>query len=549
MSQPSGPGNDGTAVERARALLELARTRFRDGAPRASIETCLAAADLARAVGRWDLIGEAALVVGGIHDLETDAAVERLCREALAGLGDDREEARALRARLHGQLAVSLHHRFELEQAASHSALALSLAESSGDPDVLLSTLHARQMVVSGHDGAVETAELGTRIIELSERTGSVEAELWGRVWRIESLIQIGEAAACDREIESLSVLAHRSGMPLAHWHLRRARAGQLHRFGRFDEAERVAAEGEALFTVEQHPMSRTLYLSLLVVVGADRGRRPLIADEVAEAAAGAPPIVRCVLAHLHLALGDVEAARMEYDFIRPRIAELPLDSRWLGTASIAAELAAAFRDRETATLLHERLLPYRQMIVASTVAFFGPVTEFLGLLSLSLGRVDDAVAEFAAAAAQSAAGDMPPALVRAQLGQAEALVARSRPGDAATAGKLAGRAAEAARRLGMPTSAARADRLLARLAERGAGAKAERLTRREHEIAALVAEGRSNRAIADHLVLSERTIESHVQNILTKLNFHSRSQSAAWSVADARDRGEASGSGASADY
>jgi DNA-binding NarL/FixJ family response regulator len=43
-------------------------------------------------------------------------------------------------------------------------------------------------------------------------------------------------------------------------------------------------------------------------------------------------------------------------------------------------------------------------------------------------------------------------------------------------------------------------------------------LTRREHEVLALMAEGRSNGAIADALVISERAVEKHVANIFTKL-------------------------------
>lgn len=56
-------------------------------------------------------------------------------------------------------------------------------------------------------------------------------------------------------------------------------------------------------------------------------------------------------------------------------------------------------------------------------------------------------------------------------------------------------------------------------------------LTAREREVAALVAQGKSNRAIADELVVSERTTESHITNILGKLGFTSRAQIAAWAV------------------
>ncbi len=57
-------------------------------------------------------------------------------------------------------------------------------------------------------------------------------------------------------------------------------------------------------------------------------------------------------------------------------------------------------------------------------------------------------------------------------------------------------------------------------------------LTRREHEVAALVAEGMSSREIAARLVISPRTAETHVQNMLVKTGFGTRSQLARWYVA-----------------
>lgn len=55
------------------------------------------------------------------------------------------------------------------------------------------------------------------------------------------------------------------------------------------------------------------------------------------------------------------------------------------------------------------------------------------------------------------------------------------------------------------------------------------RLTKRERQIAGLVAAGLSNREIASTLVISQRTAEGHVENILAKLGFRSRTQVATW--------------------
>ncbi|MGX1972372.1 ATP-binding protein [Streptomyces kronopolitis] len=56
-------------------------------------------------------------------------------------------------------------------------------------------------------------------------------------------------------------------------------------------------------------------------------------------------------------------------------------------------------------------------------------------------------------------------------------------------------------------------------------------LTRREREVAALVAEGLTNKEIAARLTISRRTAEGHVDRILTKMGFTSRTQIAAWSA------------------
>jgi DNA-binding NarL/FixJ family response regulator len=75
-----------------------------------------------------------------------------------------------------------------------------------------------------------------------------------------------------------------------------------------------------------------------------------------------------------------------------------------------------------------------------------------------------------------------------------------------------------------LPSQRAQSPRQAARDASGG-------LTEREREIAALIAAGASNAAIGGTLVISERTVETHVSNILAKLGFSSRAQIAAWAT------------------
>jgi len=62
-----------------------------------------------------------------------------------------------------------------------------------------------------------------------------------------------------------------------------------------------------------------------------------------------------------------------------------------------------------------------------------------------------------------------------------------------------------------------------------------QRLTAREQQIAELIANGLSNKLIAETLVISPRTVGSHVEHIMAKLDFSSRAQIATWSTRRSR--------------
>ena len=107
----------------------------------------------------------------------------------------------------------------------------------------------------------------------------------------------------------------------------------------------------------------------------------------------------------------------------------------------------------------------------------------------------------------------------------ASALVRRSAPGDLARARTVVVEALRRIDELGMPPIRARAGELLDQID----AAAAQALTRREREVAELVAQGLTNREIASRLFLSERTAQNHVQHILDKLDLPNRSQVAVW--------------------
>lgn len=162
------------------------------------------------------------------------------------------------------------------------------------------------------------------------------------------------------------------------------------------------------------------------------------------------------------------------------------------------------------------------------------------GQALLALGRCDEAVDALQLACAEAAAADAAPLLWRAcaALGHAHRGLRRRLQARAAFA-EARRIAADLAERIpdeplrgafvrgvarAVPESSPRSPRQSAKAAYGG-------LTRRQREVARLVAEGATNRAIARALSISERTAEDHVAHALAALGFSSRAQLAAWTV------------------
>ena len=103
-------------------------------------------------------------------------------------------------------------------------------------------------------------------------------------------------------------------------------------------------------------------------------------------------------------------------------------------------------------------------------------------------------------------------ALARFEL--ARALARRRRPGGVEEASALTTSVADTAERLGMAPLGCDTDALVTSLR----GDRSGPLARREREVAAHVAQGLTNKQIAAQMHIAERTAESHVQHILTKL-------------------------------
>jgi DNA-binding CsgD family transcriptional regulator len=146
-------------------------------------------------------------------------------------------------------------------------------------------------------------------------------------------------------------------------------------------------------------------------------------------------------------------------------------------------------------------------------------VTRCRGLVASAQGDVDRATSLLEAAVAQhETAGD---AFGRARALLALGIVRRRRRQKRATRDAI-GAAVEGFEELGAATWSEKARAELGRV---GGRTRIEGLTPAESRVAALAAEGRTNKEIAAALFLSERTVETHLTHVYAKLGVRSRAE------------------------
>lgn len=221
------------------------------------------------------------------------------------------------------------------------------------------------------------------------------------------------------------------------------------------------------------------------------------------------------------------EAAAIVSDF-EPGGLAVGLDSiAQMWVASAALEVADALGDHEVA------LARAGQMKAAGCD---GTLVEHIeGRALLGLDRRDDGRAAFDRAASSARENGQRTSLWRIQADRAALL---SQFGEREEARRAANEALAIIDAMAedLADPALREDfivkaysRIPASLRKTSAVPRTGGLTAREYEVAQQVAQGLSNRAIAKRLVLSTRTVETHVANAMSKLGFASRSQLAVW--------------------
>ena len=507
-------GADGDEV--ATLLIRLATAEFLAGRLTESLASCSAAARVAH---RPDLLAAAALVVRGVTNPQVTDDVTRLCRAALAVGQPD-----GVQARLLGQLATMAAEEGDQREAVTLAAEALRLAETDGDVVAVLDAARARELTLLDAADTPERLRLGR--LALSVAGDRFEAVL-GAGWQLRSAYHLARMDLVEDALTAMERVAGRTGQPLASWHLRRACAARATLEGRFDAAREWSRQAQEFAGLLGDPVVHGMgyaHASHIALVRGDPADVP--ADIWAVLDAAPPmPLIRANNALLLLLIGRRDEAYARWEELRAElVAGMAEDFRFGGLLMHLADLAVAFEDATAAGVLAGHLAPYADCpgtVGIHTAYFSGSPLRELGLLTALAGDPAAGIALLRRAVAANLAVRARPWVALCRLELAGLLQRHGDPADEAPA--LVRQAAEELRRLDMPGPLHRADRLSAALA--AARADADPLSAREREVHDLVLAALSNREIAARLVLSERTVESHVRSILAKLGHANRAE------------------------
>jgi predicted ATPase/DNA-binding CsgD family transcriptional regulator len=475
-----------------------------------------------------------------------EAAMRLRHRDYMMRLGESIVDRAFVRGDPPWPVRVAMYRRVAVERANYRAALTVSLEQHDAEQGLRLCAALRSPWVTYGD--VTEGITWFDRFLRLDEEVAP-DVRARALIMRAELAFEQQDYAAAGECAQTGLDLCRASGIPGTAGALRVLAVVGL-RAGRHEEAQATIDRAVEAARADGDEWEEGLGLAVRATIIARQGRL----DEAQRAFTGALTVLRdnngwgvaqtlYGMGGLARARGDHEAALghfrnalalyREID-ARPEIARCLAGIGWVALSRGDLELARS----SLAESLRLSLATGQRLAVARGLDAFA---------MLAVARGDPARAvrlEGAALALREAVGHVPSArprlddllaAVRREQGApaAEALLAEGAAMTADQAVRLAtgsgsGELAGAARPV-VPAQGA---------APLSSGAPPT-LTAREHEIAALIARGLSNRGIAGELVISPATAARHVANIFSKLGFSSRAQVAAWvAQREARDQG-----------
>lgn len=415
----------------------------------------------------------------------------------------------------------------ELEQVA---AQACRLARAHHDAD-----LEAAGLAFGGLAG-VTLGRVGPGMTQLDEAMAMVLAGELGSFMVISEIFCVllaacalaGDLARTEDWCRAGAAFAQRYGCSFLSAYCRTTYGELLTVTGRWQAAEAELAEAIQAFEQGHHALRVHAALKLAdlrALQGRLEEAELLLAGYEDHGAAVIPR------ARLHLARGETLLARATLDQALgssglPLLEHIPALRLLVDVLLALGDAGAAQRTAEALRALAQQT--NSDMLLAQAELAWGRAREAAG--------EKDALPAYQAALERLRAYDQSLVASRARLAMAQAL----RADDWAGAVTWARAALASFERLGAARDAAEAVQLLRELgvSSRAGARRPDALSQREAEVLALLTHGLSNREIAARLVISPKTVEHHVGQILSKLGLRSRAEAAAYAASRPPDQG-----------
>jgi class 3 adenylate cyclase len=393
--------DDEEPERRCELLIALGDARWRAGETGPARRTYRQAADLARKLDLADAYARSALGFGGgaggfgVADKPDEALVE-LLRTALELLP---ERDNSLRVRVMCRLAVELYLTNETVEREALADEALAMAQRIRDPRIVLLALYGRQWARMGPDELDAQLETAGDIVARARTVEDREMEFCGHRFRLDALLQLGDIAGAEREIAACKRIADQSRQPYYLWQAETFAAMQALMEGRVDEGEQIAQRALAIGQRGHAEMAVVVFGAQMFFVNWGRGTIGELAEGGEGLAANYPRSAwPAALTVVYAEAGDREkAARAFGRLARDGFKGIRRDANSLTALCCLAFTCHYLGDKEAAATLYEQLAPYadRCTSILTGSACLGSNDSFLGLLSSTMERWDEAIAHF----------------------------------------------------------------------------------------------------------------------------------------------------------
>jgi tetratricopeptide (TPR) repeat protein len=330
------------------------------------------------------------------------------------------------------------------------AAEATVVAAQLGDPLAAALAAAARRRAYWGPGHLERRLADSTQILRAAREAGDIDLTLQGHAWLVVDLLEAGDRAAVEAQIEAFTAGARQLRQPLFTWQAAVWRSMQALLAGQLTTAVRLA--GEALSSgVRAEGITAPQYYSIqLLAVRREQDRLAELEEPVRELVRNNPhrPAWRAVLGLVLIEAGRREEARAELAAMADEgFADIPLDGDWMTATTVLADVAVALGDTEWAALIYDRLAPYANSTVVIGIAAvcLGSTARYLGRLALVMEERNTALAHLEHALTVNEALGAPVQVAHTQLDLALAL------GDGSRARELGDAAAQTARELTVP--------------------------------------------------------------------------------------------------